>query len=512
MSTPHEGNAVFLRNFALQQAQRRATNQKPIFSIDEHAAHRAQLTDVIFIKPKYSDETEINVAGIFRKWVRYCADLKVGDWKATIQNLKRETTQDFVLHMCERYNITSWGSMAEYIRQFQQLYTNINGQYMDRNHSKEVYKYYRRVCVPRFGHRAPNIDGKPVLNVDNLCVILTFNIAFDTSIFPGERHRINLAGCYQLLCYTGARPAELVDGERKKPKDGSLEEVFGHKVGQLPSSENSESSVMSPDERAKLVEGLLTQETMGRGRPKALCYEDILMMIVRHPVTGRCIPAMAIKFIYHKGADNKPKPTIFFFTPARKLLFCAVCTILALALHDNAFDAPSLTTASAIFGSKPPSFKDAVALRWKTSKLKIPVFRRYRGATLSEYEAMLYSKLRDDIGAQSLDSGHEKPWTPRFARRGAGNAANGDATDSVRDQMMRHDPQFATFHHAYLNEIANFDLQNAFLEEEKQSQLFRLFAHNSSKATTGLTAIQMKKGSGSSQRKFARGVRSVTSK
>jgi hypothetical protein len=65
---------------------------------------------------------------------------------------------------------------------------------------------------------------------------------------------------------------------------------------------------MSPDERAKLVEGLLTQETMGRGRPKALCYEDILMMIVRHPVTGRCIPAMAIKFIYHKGADNKPKP------------------------------------------------------------------------------------------------------------------------------------------------------------------------------------------------------------
>lgn len=43
--------------------------------------------------------------------------------------------------------------------------------------------------------------------------------------------------------------------------------------------------------------------------------------------------------------------------------------------------------------------------------------------------------------------------------------------------MMRHDPKFATFHHAYLNEIANFDLQNAFLEEEKESQLFRLFAH-----------------------------------
>ncbi|OAA45708.1 FluG domain-containing protein [Cordyceps fumosorosea ARSEF 2679] len=52
-----------------------------------------------------------------------------------------------------------------------------------------------------------------------------------------------------------------------------------------------------------------------------------------------------------------------------------------------------------------------------------------------------------------------------------------DATDSVRDQMMRHEPGFKTFFSAYLNEIANFDLQNAFLEEEKQSQLFRMFAH-----------------------------------
>jgi hypothetical protein len=43
--------------------------------------------------------------------------------------------------------------------------------------------------------------------------------------------------------------------------------------------------------------------------------------------------------------------------------------------------------------------------------------------------------------------------------------------------MMRHDPQFVTFHHAYLNEIANFDIQNAFLEEEKETQLFRLFAY-----------------------------------
>ncbi|KAH7146947.1 hypothetical protein B0J13DRAFT_595275 [Dactylonectria estremocensis] len=431
----HENDAAFLQRFAAREAENRATKQKATLSVEQHAAHRAQISNVRFIKPQYANETQINISSIFNKWRRYCVDLK----------------------------ITSWGTSHEYIRQFQQLYITVNGQYMDRNDTKEVYKYYRSILIPRFGHRPPNIDSKPMLNVDNLLVILTFNIAYDKRIFPGERHRIGLAACDQILCYTGARPAELVDAERKKPKDGAVEELFGCKVVQSTSSDDGGDPESPPDEDSKLLQGLLCQETVGRGRPKALCYEDIQMMIVRHPVTGRCMPAIAIKFIHHKRADRKPKPTIFYFTPARRLLFYAVSSMLALALHDNAFDAPSLVDASAMFRAKPPRFKQCIPLRWKASKWKIPVFRRFRGTTLSEDEPMLYSKLRDDIGQQSLDSGHEKKWTPRFARRGAGNAAN--------------DPRFITFHHAYLNEIANFDLQNAFLEEEKENQLFRLFAH-----------------------------------
>ncbi|RKK65548.1 hypothetical protein BFJ69_g16186 [Fusarium oxysporum] len=188
-------------------------------------------------------------------------------------------------------------------------------------------------------------------------------MAFNTSIFPSEQHHISLASCYQLLCYTGARPAKLVDSKRKSPKDSSREELFSNKVSQTPSSIKGEGSRLSSCKKVKLVEDLLTQETIGRGHPKALCYKDIMMIIVQHPFTGRCMPAMAIKFIHHKGADNKPRPTIFFFAPTRKLLFYAVSTILTLALHDDAFDAPSLTTASAIFESEPPSFKDSLPLR-----------------------------------------------------------------------------------------------------------------------------------------------------
>lgn len=155
------------------------------------------------------------------------------------------------------------------------------------------------------------------------------------------------------------------------------------------------------------------------------------MMIVRHPATGRCIPAMAIKLIHHKGADNKPRPyvvilastqslltnrlhyrTIFYFSPTRKLIFCAVSTILSLALHDKAFDSPSLINAISIFDKEPPKFQQSTPLRWKKSMLKIPVFRRYRGTTLSGIEAMLYSKLNDDMGQKVLTQSMKRDGLP----------------------------------------------------------------------------------------------------
>lgn len=66
--------------------------------------------------------------------------MNVGDWRATIASLSRATTMDFFLFVCGNYKVQSWGSSAEYIRQFQQLYTTVTGRYMDRNDAKEVYK------------------------------------------------------------------------------------------------------------------------------------------------------------------------------------------------------------------------------------------------------------------------------------------------------------------------------------------------------------------------------------
>jgi hypothetical protein len=123
-----------------------------------------------------------------------------------------------------------------------------------------------------------------------------------------ERHRIQLSGSYLILGYTGARPAEIVDNEKKMPKDSCWEDLYGSTSKATEVSDDDDQEEKTSEEYPGLLEELLMQETAGRGRPKALCYEDISMMVVRHPSTGKDVITMAIKFIHHKGSDNKPKP------------------------------------------------------------------------------------------------------------------------------------------------------------------------------------------------------------
>jgi hypothetical protein len=173
------------------------------------------------------------------------------------------------------------------------------------------------------------MNGKPVVGVDGLRVLLTFNFAFDSRILPCEGQRAQLDGCYKILAYTGVRPAELVDNERPIPKDNAMAELFGKKVvednvgtdGNIDGAIPTDSGYCSDDggngdvgtdlnEHCKMLNEHLAQEHSRSGRPKALCYEDIQLMVVRHPMTSRGITAMAIKFIHHKGADNKPRPYV----------------------------------------------------------------------------------------------------------------------------------------------------------------------------------------------------------
>jgi hypothetical protein len=68
----------------------------------------------------------------------------------------------------------------------------------------------------------------------DLLVLLLFNISYDRRIFSSELHRLYNAACYLVLAYTGCLPAEIVDGEKVVPSDGSWDKLFGSDAAVLP--------------------------------------------------------------------------------------------------------------------------------------------------------------------------------------------------------------------------------------------------------------------------------------
>lgn len=64
---PDNNHADFLNLVAEREADGRVSNRPLPLSVEEHAAHRKRLESVRFIKPKFADETEINMSGMLGK-------------------------------------------------------------------------------------------------------------------------------------------------------------------------------------------------------------------------------------------------------------------------------------------------------------------------------------------------------------------------------------------------------------------------------------------------------------
>ncbi|KAK3693261.1 hypothetical protein B0T22DRAFT_496122 [Podospora appendiculata] len=351
-------SADFVQQFTAKQraAGEWIAKQPKALTADQREALLKQLEATQFLQPDYADGIKINIAGLLRKWKRAMV---------------------FLDYICETYRIKSWGTSWQYFRLYKQLYATVTGRFMNTNDSKEVKKY---------NIQPPCSHGKYVTNADTLLVLLTFNIRYDTSIFPWEGHRVQLPGCYLGLAFTGARPAEFVDREKRNA------------IRSIPDDENK-----APNEHSRLLEDMISQEYEVRGRPEALCYEDILLMV----------------------------PTIFFFTPIRRLIFCFISVIVSLAVYDRVFAVSKFTSIREVFQARNRAPVKCTPLRWKEEWRKRPVFRQYNESIAEEesderkYQPLPYRKLHYDMERQSLDAGEENKIEPKAWRRGAANAADG---------------------------------------------------------------------------------------
>ncbi len=75
---------------------------------------------------------------------RYCEFTKLGAWDDAMKKADMSTAADFLDWVCDNHKITSEGTSWEYFRQYLQLYTDINGQYMDKNDCRAI----KNVCRP----------------------------------------------------------------------------------------------------------------------------------------------------------------------------------------------------------------------------------------------------------------------------------------------------------------------------------------------------------------------------
>ncbi|KAH9967053.1 hypothetical protein BGW80DRAFT_723791 [Lactifluus volemus] len=243
-------------------------------------------------------------------------------------------------------------------------------------------------------------------------------------IFP---KRLDVAGCYLILAYTGCRPAEVVDGENKLPSNGCWNELFSSQAT-LPLTAPPEDA--PPDEYSKDIMRPLEFETQSRGRPKAPCYEDIQLMVIRHPETGvdaltslltaraLTIDTKADHFLFHAHQ----KGDLLSRHPHRQ--HCSPRRCLRIQNPDQRRRRLRSSQQSFTHVHPPP-------MEGLVEEARVPSLRRQSPPPLP------YRTLHDYMGGQSLDMGYEKPIGPKDWRRNVGNTVNGQASDAVRDQVMR---------------------------------------------------------------------------
>ncbi|KAG9244780.1 hypothetical protein BJ878DRAFT_479840 [Calycina marina] len=76
-------------------------------------------------------------------------------------------------------------------------------------------------------------------------------------------------------------------------------------------------------------------------------------------------------------------------------------------------------------------------------------------------------------------AGIEETLTSYCFRRGTANVVDHAATEAVRDQVMRHNPNSAVYNGSYINERVRFDVESAVLERPSTDGVLRMLTHMS---------------------------------
>jgi len=219
-------------------------------------------------------------------------------------------------------------------------------------------------------------------------------------------------------------------------------------------------------------------------RPSALLklrYGDIAVNLLRDPSGGphRILIEFTCeftkKYLGAKDANTFVLPEIIF-DPS--LILSPHVALLGLIFADNAFLAPSLTSAERISELDIPPGYEQLPLRLKPEMADIPVFRKSirtpYGWEISPNQPLPYTTLLKWMKRLGVLTGFPQITRPYCLRYGAGNAFNqsGDVSDALQNMMMQH-AKIDTFIKHYLRRTVTADTRAIVSGYEPQRDLMR---------------------------------------
>jgi hypothetical protein len=128
---------------------------------------------------------------------------------------------------------------------------------------------------------------KPVANVDDVYLVLHHHWAFDTSIFPDERQRLQLAFVILICAYTATRPGAVVYVQR------NAKVLTECAIGPDPEcyQETQDNTMnLNPEEIFE-----------------CLCYKHVTLVLLPNPDGERDILAMEVDLRFTKGHKRNYK-------------------------------------------------------------------------------------------------------------------------------------------------------------------------------------------------------------
>ncbi|OAA36114.1 FluG domain-containing protein [Beauveria brongniartii RCEF 3172] len=329
-------------------------------------------------RPNESDGHKINKVRLERRWKKFCAKMKIENWKDSLKKLSYEEKglgEAFLRYLMTDENgrgIHSEGTIRYSQRALNSLFQKYTGHALEDAVSKHLYTVAVSELTPYYGlRRKPK--AKPNMGPDLFMYHIYFIWVRSKRALHIGLDDIDDVLIRHLCMWTGCRQHELL---YNKPEDRK-------KLIQEHDDESDAYSDIEPDpltfgprpiKKCDVCGGVDEREY--NPELQVLCWEDINIYILRDPSGngGRDRLVATILLHWHKGFKKRVVPTWFPLIEEDIPAFCPVTYILTKAIAEGVIANEGYQNGPEPFFSTRLNCK-AAFIQWKPEWMHKPVFR-----------------------------------------------------------------------------------------------------------------------------------------